>query len=134
MMCLCYVLIKIYPLAYFVVYISASESGMRKWDGEVWSGFIWLRVETGSGLLTRLWAFGFHESQGIFWYAEWPQKRFCSMESVSQLGKVESPSVIKFIWLRTCRFVRSDVWWIWWPHCCTTYEKRKLLWLGGRGV
>jgi hypothetical protein len=24
---------------------------LKKWDGRIWTGFIWLRIETGRGLL-----------------------------------------------------------------------------------
>jgi len=43
----------------------------KKWDGEAWTGLIWLRIGTGGWRLwMRWWTFVFHEMRGMSWIAE----------------------------------------------------------------
>jgi hypothetical protein len=42
-----------------------------KWDVGVWTGSIWLRIETGGGHLWMWqWTFGFRNMRVISWLAE----------------------------------------------------------------
>jgi hypothetical protein len=44
---------------------------VRKQDGRVWTGFIWLRIWTSGELLwTRQWTFGFHKLLETSWQAK----------------------------------------------------------------
>jgi len=43
----------------------------KNWDGEPWTGLIWIRTGTGGGRLwMRRWSRGFHKMRGISWLAE----------------------------------------------------------------
>jgi hypothetical protein len=54
---------------------------------KLWTGFIWLKIGTGGGILwTRLSTLRFHKSRRIPWLAEWllaSQEGLCHMELVS---------------------------------------------------
>jgi hypothetical protein len=60
---------------------------IKKWDGKVWTGFIWLMTETSGTLLwTWDWTSRFHKMLGISWLGEKllaSQEGFCSLELVS---------------------------------------------------
>jgi hypothetical protein len=62
------------------------KMNFQDWDGEAWTGLIWLRIGTGGGRLwMRSWTFGFHKMQGISWLAEdlsASQEGLCFMELV----------------------------------------------------
>jgi len=48
------------------------ERTLNKQGENVWIGCIWLRIQTGGGLLwTRQWTFGFHTRRRISWLCEW---------------------------------------------------------------
>jgi hypothetical protein len=59
---------------------------LKKYDGLLWTGFIWLKIGTSDGiLLTREWIFEFHKMLGISFIAETlqaSQEELISMEFV----------------------------------------------------
>jgi hypothetical protein len=69
---------------------------LKKQDGVVWAGFIWLRIETNGGLSwTRDCIFGFHKMLGHSWGAE---QLVASQEGLS------STELVTFIIFSFCGF------------------------------
>ena len=60
----------------------------RRWDVDIWTGLVWLRIQTGGvRLWVRQWTFGFREMRGISWLAASQlaaQEGLCTVEWVSK--------------------------------------------------
>jgi hypothetical protein len=56
----------------------------KKWDGDIWTGLIWLSICTVGWLLwMRQWTFGFREMRGISWIV---QELVASQEGLFSMG------------------------------------------------
>ena len=86
----------------------------KKWDGEAWTGLIWLRIGKGDG---HLWM---HKIQGISWLAEdllASQEGFCSIKPLFLLASFSRPiatAVLQhggYLWHYGSDLRYSGKWW-----------------------
>ena len=97
----------------------------RQWNGESWTGLLWLRVVTGRGLLwVRWWTFGFRKMLGISWLAAnqlASQEGLCSMKLVNYLvGYTNMFRLRSCLWRRAASVRLLRV-----PWCNLQYEHTK---------
>ena len=67
----------------------------KNYDMKVETTFIWLTTATAGGFLsTRIWTFGFHDIQGIFFFNSWEALSFSRWTLFHVLGPLRSRIIV----------------------------------------